>query len=102
MKFSNDNELLSYLQNSGDLYSAEAEIYAFCYNNRGAIAYYNVPKKEALRLASKAKVHNEYWSAFLGVGGVIIEPDNYEWFDNPSDTVLEEWIRYDWIDTREV
>lgn len=105
MKFSNDNELLSYLQNDGDLYSAEAEIYAFCYNDRGAIAYYNVTEKEASKLAALAREMNDYWGAFLGVGGRIIEPDdeeNYKWFDNPKHTDMEGWSQYEWEDTETI
>lgn len=104
MKFENDKQLLNYLQHDGDLYSAEIGIYAFCYNNRGAIAYYYISEKEASKLADQAREFNEYWGAFLGVGGWIIEPDddNYEWFDNPKHTDMEDWSKYEWEDTETV
>lgn len=101
MTFDNATELLNYLQFDGDLYSPEAEIYAFEYNDRGAIAYYRLPKDRAWEIAVEAKESQEYWGAFLGVGGYIIEPDddNYEWFTDPSGTVIEDWLQYDWGDT---
>lgn len=104
MKFNNTKEILNYLQSDGDLYSAEAEIYAFCYNSRGAIAYYYISEKEASKLADQAREFDDYWGAFLGVGGRIIEPDddNYEWFDNPEETIMKDWVLYEWEDTETV
>ena len=104
MKFGNAKELLNYLQYDGDLYSAEAEIYAFCYNDRGAISYYYIIEKEASKLADEAREADEYWAAFLGVGGRIIEPEeeSYEWFENPEETVMENWVQYEWEDTETV
>ena len=104
MKFSNAKELLNYLQYDGDLYSAEAEIYAFCYNDRGAIAYYNIMEKEASKLADEAREADEYWGAFLGVGGKVVEPDDesYKWFEDPRGTEIEDWIQYRWEDTEMV
>lgn len=104
MKFDNAGELLNYLQSDGDLYSAEAEIYAFCYNDRGAIAYYHITEKEASKLADLSREAHDYWGAFLGVGGRIIEPDDrdYKWFEDPTDTDIENWVQYEWEDTENV
>lgn len=104
MKFNDAKELLNYLQFDGDLYSAEAEIYAFEYNNRGAIAYYRITENQASELANESKKSNDYWGAFLGVGGRIIEPDDrdYKWFADPTDTDIENWVQYEWEDTENV
>lgn len=102
MRFNNAKEMLDVLQSGIDLYSPEAEIYAFIYNSRGAIAYYGLVEKEARKLADMSKELDEvYWGAFLGRGGLIIEPEDkdYDWFSDPTGTVIEEWIKYEWIDT---
>ncbi len=101
MKFNNATEMLSCLQDGTDLYSPEAEIYVFVYNNRGAIAYYNISKERVSELAGMAREYEDYWGAFLGIGGWIIEPEDedYEYFDDPTGTEIENWIEYEWEDT---
>ena len=54
-----------------DLYSETAELYVFPYNDKGDIAYYRIDKAEAVRLEKESEAANEYWGAFLGIGGYI-------------------------------
>lgn len=61
-----------------DLYNTELEIYAFCYNECGSIATYNIDRENALKLKIKANATGEYWSAFLGCGGKIYDSLDYK------------------------
>lgn len=54
-----------------DLYSEAAELYVFPYNDKGDIAYYHIAKDKAVRLEKESEAADEYWGAFLGVGGYI-------------------------------
>ena len=85
VSFENAEELLSCVVYDGiDLYSPSAEIYVFGYNDDGAIATYNISHAEAEELIQKSMEADDYWGAFLGVGGTI-----YDAFDEnnpPSST----------------
>ena len=98
MKFNDAYELLFEIQSS-DLYCPELEIYAFEYNDKGAVCWYYIYKNEAIELAKKVKESDEeYWGAFLGIGGQIIENENRnKYFDDPTDTEIEDWVKYEWI-----
>lgn len=78
MKFSSGAEMLDYLIDGNDLYSPDLEIYVFCYNDIGAIAYYGIDKEQAVSLEKESRLSGEYWGAFLGPGGYIC--------DDPSDS----------------
>lgn len=66
-----------------DLYSDEDELYVFNYNDDGAICVYHITNKEAKELEQKSLELNEYWGAFLGIGGDI--------YDNPMDFCNEHY-----------
>lgn len=72
MKFQTAEHMLAYINQGNDLYSRQAEIYIFNYNEAGSICTYNIDQREAKRLAKLANDSDEnYWGAFLGIGGRI-------------------------------
>lgn len=81
-------EMLAELNNH-DLYCEEKGIYVFLYNDAGSIAYYNLSPTEARAIQAQAKESDEYWGAFLGPGGYIIDDPTYENFTQGSQTNLE-------------
>lgn len=106
MRFNNGKEMLhEIVGNLTDLYSPEKETYVFLYNDCDSICLYSIDEDEAVRLATEAgNSDEEYWSAFLGWGGEIIDDPSYEDYREGSETPLE-WCEamYDgeWIDTRD-
>ena len=71
MGFSSPEQMLNTVLNDVDLYNKITGDYVFHYNNAGAIAVYNLTSEEADKLDSQSAESNEYWGAFLGVGGTI-------------------------------
>lgn len=85
-----------------DLYNKELELYVFLYNDYGALCYYNISNEEAEELRQKSKENNgEYWSAFLGLGGYILDDMNYypdlsdDLYLAPSYEFCEEYYNHD-------
>lgn len=76
MEFKNGAEMYSAIE-SCDLYNEDKELYVFLYNDAGAVCVYDITKEMAAGLRQKSNEANEYWGAFLGVGGRI--------YDNPMD-----------------
>ena len=75
MKFNSAEKILNFIQAGNDLWSPSTNVYAFVYNEEGAICTYNISCEEAVELSQQSKEHNnEYWSAFLGLGGCIYDP----------------------------
>lgn len=70
LTFANGQEMYDCLQH-GDLYNEEQEMYVFLYNEDGAVCSYSISPEDAAVLEKKAYEANEYWGAFLGVGGYI-------------------------------
>ena len=92
MKFATTTEMMNELI-CHDLYSLESERYVFTYNDGGSICVYYIDKEEAIELETMARENDEYWGAFLGVGGRVY--DEPEW-------KLEELIEDEWIHTSDV
>lgn len=90
MTFTSPEEMYEALQTT-DLYSREKEQYVFLYNNDGAIAVYPITVEEAEKLASLSAETDEYWGAFLGIGGDIYD-DPWEFCDTEY---LGEWVSTD-------
>lgn len=107
MKFESGQQMLDYIIEGHDLYSKSAEIYVFAYNDAGSIATYDIPEEKANELARLVKESNteEYWSAFLGVGGSIWDDPSHELYEDCQQTNLDccnQLIRHtDWVRTNE-
>lgn len=99
MKFNNGKEMYDYLQNSGDLYCEASETYVFMYNEAGALCYYHVSPEEAKELSVKAREMEDYWGAFLGTGGCILDEEEPEYSIKPSFDFCDEQFNKDWIPT---
>lgn len=77
MRFSSGKEMLEKIQHNGDFYSKEKEIYVFCYNSAGSIAYYDISNEEA----EAFKEIGDYWSGYLGFGGSICDDPSHELYE---------------------
>lgn len=84
-------------ENCIDLYNVNTGQFAFCYNENGAICEYNLSIIEALELAIKATKDDEYWGAYLGIGGNIYD-NSIDWcaanFTNDGWLACEDFITY--------
>ena len=76
--FNSAEEMLNTITGGTDLYCPEEEIYVFVYNDLGSICLYSVDKEQARELDELSFETGEYWGAFLGWGGRIIDSD--EWY----------------------
>ena len=80
-----------------DLYNKELELYVFGYNDFGALCYYHIDEEEAEELRRKSRENDgEYWGAFLGIGGYVLDdmdfyPEDYD-EDNEKCLTEDEWI----------
>lgn len=102
MKFQTAEQMLEYINKGNDLYSRQAEIYIFSYNDAGSVCTYNIDQGEAKRLAKQANDSDEnYWGAFLGVGGRIWNDPSHDCYHEGQTSNLdrcEELLEYeDWI-----
>ena len=104
MKFTTAQEMLEFIQDGNDLWSQSAETYVFVYNDAGSICVYSIDKEKAKQLASDAKEYDEYWSAFLGIGGSIYDDPSYENYTedqmNNLDLCEELYLIEDWVLTQ--
>lgn len=115
MKFENGKQMYEYLISEGDLYSKSLGIYAFEYNAAHAICIYHLDPNEVAELVKRSKETNEYWAAFLGPGGSILDDEDYDEYRyvedeerralylRPSLEFCEESFNAkDWIDTNDI
>lgn len=115
MKFSSGKEMYEFVATGSDLYNINFGIYVFVYNDANALCYYYLTEDEAKNVAYKANEYGEYWGAFLGAGGNILDNPEYDCFrysDNDSERDLylkpsidfcEEWFKFEgWIRTDEM
>lgn len=84
LSFEDGQSMFERVDGGQDLYSPSAGIYIFGYNDKGAVATYDISHDEAEDLIQKANEYDEYWGAFLGVGGTIY--DAFDEDDPPSST----------------
>ncbi|MBR2401261.1 MAG: hypothetical protein IKB01_00640 [Lachnospiraceae bacterium] len=78
MKFQSEKEMYEYLCSGKDLYSKELGIYIFEYNDAHALCYYYLRPSEVVSLLKKREETNEYWGAYLGIGGYILDDPEYD------------------------
>lgn len=78
MTFNCWEEMYEHLKNGCDLYNMETETYVFVYNDAGALCTYNVPEEDVPDLVAKSKEDGEYWGAFLGAGGEVLDDEQYD------------------------
>lgn len=91
MKFNSAEEILDFIKDGNDLWSPSTNIYVFVYNEDGAICTYNINHEKAIELSQESERDNEYWSAFLGLGGEIYDPpENLEFCKRLH--IIDDWI----------
>lgn len=106
MKFDSAKQMLDYIQEGNDLYNPRLEVYVFVYSDAGSIAYYNISVDEAKELERRSREADEYWGAFLGPGGWIVDDPSSDFYTEGRKTNLD-WCEAaykedGWMDTREV
>lgn len=84
-KFPDWKTMYDYLCAGNDLYNKETGDYVFQYNDAGALCTYNLTAEEASELAAKADKNDEYWGAYLGTGGEVLDDPNNEEFRYSKD-----------------
>lgn len=80
MKFNSGKEMYELITSGVDLYNKNDGVYVFLYNDADALCCYYLDEDEAKSIASDANNANEYWGAFLGVGGYILDDTDYDCF----------------------
>lgn len=73
LKFDDANEMKTLIESGFDLFNTATYEYVFLYNENQDFCSYILTFDEALEYYSKAKEYDEYWGAFLGVGGTVID-----------------------------
>ena len=82
IKFKTAEQMLSYINEGNDLYSCKAQIYVFSYNDAGSVCTYKIDAEAAAYLAKQVENSAEqYWGAFLGVGGLIWDDPSHECYE---------------------
>lgn len=102
MGYCSGKEMLDAIRGGTDLYCEELELYVFLYNEAGSICYYYISPEEAKDLQKQSEKWDEYWGAFLGVGGHIVDDPSYEEYDEDQLSNLEwceQMFDHKWIPT---
>ena len=90
MKFNSAQEMLDVIvKEENDLYNPNTETYVFVYSDCGSICYYSIDKEHAKKLAKLKEETGEYWGAFLGPGGWIVDDPSHELYDEGDETPLD-------------
>ena len=87
--FASAEDMLNTINRGTDLYSPDLEMYVFSYNDFGSICVYDIDKDEAKELSRQAQEHDEYWGAFLGWGGGIIDEPDHPCYEDGRETPLD-------------
>ena len=105
-EFSSPQEMLNTIQSDVDLYCPEEELYVFNYNIDGAICSYRINRFDAIELQKMSTVGDDYWGAFLGLGGSVYDDPSDDYYDPDYCTsnldFCEQWYKYNWIDCKDV
>ena len=92
MKFLNSEDMLNYIHIAGDVYDVDEEKYLFEYNDKGAIAVYNLAKDRFEKLVKEARKTNSFISSLLGAGGSIYDiPDEAGELESNVDLCRKMW-----------
>lgn len=108
--FKNWKEMYDTIKAGADLYCVELGIYAFLYNEDGAICTYQIDLQEAKKLATDTAnlEQSGYWGQFLGAGGDIHDDDSfdrntqYESYIKPSFDFCKKCYKYTWYKTTDI
>lgn len=108
--FKNWEEMYDTIKAGADLYCVELGIYAFLYNEDGAICTYHIDLQRAEKLAIDSKNSGEpgYWGQLLGPGGIIHDDDSfdrktqYETYIKPSFDFCKKYYKYKWYKTTDI
>ena len=93
MTFNSGQEMLETIKNDVDLYNRETEQYVFNHSGCGNIAVYYISNEDADELAKE----DDYWGAYLGVGGAIYDSEEYIRENYPEDKTNADWYtNIDW------
>lgn len=76
-------EMYEYLKDHSGLYNEDLNLFVFHYNDAGALCYYHLEPEKALELSKKAKLKEDNWESFLGMGGTIL--DDTRFYDKRED-----------------
>ena len=113
MKFDSWKEMYNYVIEGNDLYCPETKTYIFVYNDADALCCYYLKDGEADELVAKSqKYNNDYWSAFLGFGGEVLDDLRYTKYQYSKSEILrraylkrsfdfcKQNYKYFWINTK--
>lgn len=76
--FTSGEEMYAYLKAGNDLYNPNTEEYVFVYNDADALAIYKLNRREIENFDFTDDGLDDSWSAYLGVGGYILDSPEYE------------------------
>ena len=99
LKFESAKDMYDRLIDGLDIYSPTKELFIFLYNAEGAIAHYDIDRKEAERLVKDSMETGESWSGILGRGGYIIDTFNNGKDISPIIDYLENLYEEVWVTT---
>lgn len=113
MKFNSGKEMHDYICNVGDLYNINTGIYVCEYNDAHAVCVYHLRPDEVIELIAKSKESGEYWEAYLGAGGKILDAEDYNndvyrysedetmrnLYLKPTLDFCEHMYKEEWVDT---
>lgn len=99
LRFESAKDMYDMLIDGPDLYSPTKELLVFHYNVEGAIAHYDIDRKEAQRLVKDSKETGESWSGLLGPGGYIIDTLDDKEDISPVIDYLEDLYEEVWVTT---
>lgn len=75
--FNTWESMYKYLKAGNDLYNPDLKTYVFCYNDKGALCFYDMDADTYKKLKVEAKQKKERISSLLGAGGYILEDDSF-------------------------
>lgn len=115
IKFASCTEMYDYLTSGNDLYNTKTGDYVFTYNDAYALCVYNLEKAEAKELVRAVeKSDDDYWGAFLGPGGTILDDCRFDKFRFSKDENLramylqpsfdyckENFVKDGWMNTKD-